>query len=121
MAPERDAATLHRVARVVDTHNDLLMLAARRPPARQAAYFRARWVGPLHSRGVHVQVRPVFVDDDFRPEGALRQTLRMIETAHRIAAGNAEDVQLCLTGVDVDAAVDAGRIALVLALEGCEA
>src|SRR4051794_32137320 len=121
MAPERDAATLHRGARVVDTHNDLLMLAARRPPARQAAYFRDRWLGQLHAGGVNVQVLPVFVDDDFRPEGALRQTLRMIETAHRIAAGNAEDVRLCLTGSDIDAALEAGRIALVLALEGCEA
>src|SRR4051794_23968417 len=121
MAPEPDASTLHRGGRVVDTHNDLLMLAARRPPARQAAYFRDRWLGQLRSGGVDVQVLPVFVDDDFRPEGALRQTLRMIETAHRIAADNADEVQLCLSGADIDPALAAGRIALVLALEGCEA
>jgi membrane dipeptidase len=97
---------LHRDAVVVDTHNDLLMLVARRPPAQQSAYFRERWLPQLEAGGVDVQVLPVFVDDDFRPEGALRQTLRMIEAAHRVAA---------------EAAVADGFIALVLALEGCEA
>ena len=63
----------------------------------------------------------MFIDDDFRPEGAMRQTLRMIEAAHRVAEANADSVQLCGTGADIDAALGEGRIALVLALEGCEA
>ena len=39
-----------------------------------------------------MQVLPVFIDDAYRPEGALRQTLRMIEAAHRIAEANADEV-----------------------------
>jgi membrane dipeptidase len=116
-----DAAALHAAATVVDTHNDLLMLVARRPADRQAVYFREHWLPQLRAGGVDVQVLPVFVDDDFRPEGALRQTLRMVEAAHRVAEENADVVTLCTSGADVDAAVTAGRVALVLALEGCEA
>src|SRR5204863_6639458 len=115
------AARLHVSTPVVDTHNDLLMLVSRRPAADQASYFRDHWLPQLQAGGVDVQVLPVFIDDDFRPEGALRQTLRMIECAHRIADDAAEDVSLCLDGEQIDAAVAAGRIALVLALEGCEA
>ncbi|HET7531100.1 MAG TPA: dipeptidase [Mycobacteriales bacterium] len=116
-----DADALHAAATVVDTHNDLLMLVAHRPAERQASYFRETWLPQLRAGGVDVQVLPVFVDDDFRPEGALRQTLRMIEAAHRLAEGNPEHVSLCRTGAEIDAATASGRIALVLALEGCEA
>ncbi|MFI6828820.1 dipeptidase [Kribbella sp. NPDC050241] len=110
---------LHRNALVADAHNDLLMLVARRPKATWAQYFRERWIPQLREGGIDVQVLPVFIDDEFRPEGALRETLRMIEAAHRIAEGNADEVALCTAPGDIAAATGAGKIALVLALEGC--
>jgi len=116
-----DPQQLHRDAVVVDTHDDLLMLTSRRPKAEQAQYFRSSWLPQLREGGVDVQVLPVFVDDEYRPEGALRQTLKMIESGWTIAEGNPDEVAVCLTGADVDAALDSGRIALVLALEGLEA
>ncbi len=115
------ARELHTDAVVVDTHDDLLMLTSRRPKAQQAEYFRTEWLPQLRAGGVDVQVLPVFVDDEFRPEGALRQTLKMLESGWTIAEGNPDDVAVCLTGRDVDEVVASGRIALVLALEGCEA
>ena len=112
---------LHDDAVVVDTHDDLLMLTSRRPKAQQAEYFRTSWLPQLRAGGVDVQVLPVFVDDEFRPEGALRQTLKMVESGWTIAEGNADEVAVCLTGAEVDEVVASGRIALLLALEGCEA
>src|SRR5881409_511862 len=112
---------LHHDAVVIDTHNDLLMLVTRRPKEQWVRYFRDHWLPQLRAGGVDVQVLPVFIDDDFRPEGAMRQTLRMIEAAHRIAEGNVDSVRLCLAGAEIDAALADGRIALVFALEGCEA
>ncbi|GAA1927117.1 dipeptidase [Streptomyces durmitorensis] len=111
------AAELHRRSVVADTHNDLLCAVTARPVDQWAAFFREQWLPQLLAGGVNVQVLPVFIDDTYRPEGALRQTLRMIEAAHRIAAGNADAVRLCRDGAEVDAALDDGRIALVLALE----
>ena len=115
------AAALHEESIVVDTHNDLLMLCVRRKPSEQGAYFRDVWLPRLRAGGVNIQVLPVFIDDEFRPEGALRQTLRMLEAGWRIAAENPDAVRICLTGADIDAALADGLIAFVLALEGCEA
>jgi membrane dipeptidase len=115
------ADQLHRDAVVVDTHNDLLMLVQRRPRAQQAAYFRDHWLPQLHAGGVDVQVLPIYIDDEFRPEGALRQTLRMIEAGHTAIEGNEGAAALCRTGAEIDAALRSGRIACILALEGCEA
>lgn len=110
---------LHRDALVADAHNDLLMLVARRPRELWSAYFRERWIPQLREGGIDVQVLPVFIDDEFRPEGALRETLRMIEAAHRIADANSDEVALCTAPGDIATATAAGKIALVLALEGC--
>ncbi|MBT2365455.1 membrane dipeptidase [Streptomyces sp. ISL-10] len=108
---------LHRTTVVADAHNDLLIAVAARPPHRWAEFFRRRWLPQLRDGGVRLQVLPVFIGDRFRPDGALRETLRMIECAHVIAEGNADAVRLCLDGADIDAALAEGRIALVLALE----
>lgn len=109
---------LHRRAVVADAHNDLLCSVASREPDEWSEYFRAQWLPQLHAGGVDLQILPVFIDDQYRPEGALRRTLRMIEAAHRIAEDNADAVSLCLTGTEVDRAIEEGRVALVLALEG---
>ncbi|MEU6710153.1 membrane dipeptidase [Nonomuraea sp. NPDC046802] len=110
-------STLHQRAVVADTHNDLLMAVSARPPGQWSAFFRERWLPQLVAGGVNLQVLPVFIDDQHRPEGALRQTLRMIECAHVLAEGNAGRVRLCLDAAEIDRALDAGEIALVLALE----
>lgn len=108
---------LHRRAVVADTHNDLLCAVVARPVERWAGYFRDQWLPQLRAGGVDLQTLPVFVEDAYRPEGALRRTLRMVEAAHRIAEGNADAVALCRDGAEIDAALAGGRIALVLALE----
>ncbi|WP_219466645.1 dipeptidase [Nonomuraea rhizosphaerae] len=108
---------LHERAVVADTHNDLLMAVSARPPERWAGFFREQWLPQLTEGGVNLQVLPVFIDDDYRPEGALRQTLRMIECAHVLAEGNADRVRICRTGADIDRALADGVIALVIALE----
>ncbi len=108
---------LHHRAVVADAHNDLLMAVAARPPKRWGSFFRERWLPQLREGGIDIQVLPVFIDDQYRPEGALRQTLRMIECAHVLSEANADQVALCLNGADIDAALAEDRIALVLALE----
>lgn len=112
---------LHADALVADTHNDLLCAVVARPPQTWADFFAERWLPQLTTGGVNLQVLPVFIDGAYLPEGALRKTLRMIEAAHRLAEGNPATVALCHDGVEIDAAVTAGRIALVLALESIPA
>lgn len=113
-------AELHHDAVVVDAHHDILLLAARHREAGLGSAFRARWTRELREGGVDVQVLPVFMEDEFAEEAALRRALQLVEIAHREVEENPDDLALCLTGEDVDAAVAGGRIALVLAFEGCE-
>lgn len=113
-----DVRDFHSRAVVADAHNDLLCSVTSRPPAEWSDYFRAQWLPQLREGGVGLQVLPVFVDDVYRPEGALRRTLRMIEAAHQVAEGSADAVGLCTDGDDIDRVIGEGRIALVLALEG---
>ena len=112
-----DARTLHHQALVADTHNDLLHGVVARPPSRWGSFFRAGWLPQLRDGGVNLQVLPVFIGEGHRPEMALRQTLRMVECAHRIVEANPGAVALCRDGAEIDAALAAGRIAFVLALE----
>lgn len=112
-----DARDLHRRALIADTHNDLLYGLVARPVPRWGQFFRERWLPQLREGGVDLQVLPVFVGDVHRPEGALRQTLRMIECAHRIVAECPDEVALCHDGDETETALAAGKIAFVLALE----
>ncbi|WP_438352527.1 dipeptidase [Microbacterium sp. CJ88] len=105
-------------AEIADAHNDLLILVARRPPAQWGAYFRAHWYPQLRAGGIDLQVLAIDCNWPLQPETALRRTLRMLEAAHRIADENDDIVALCRNGLEIDAAIASGRIALVLAIEG---
>jgi membrane dipeptidase len=112
MTPQR------QVAYVTDAHNDLLMLVQHFGDDRD--YFSRNWLPQLRAGQVATQVLPVYVDEQWLPELALRQTLRLIETALTTVESCA-DLVLCLEPGDVTRALAGGRIGIVLALEGCPA
>jgi membrane dipeptidase len=113
-----DAGTLHHDAVVVDTHNDLILLVDHFDRRQQPQHFAEYWLPELRAGGVDVQVLPICLEERFQSEGGLRRTLLLVERIHELAADHADDVALCLTGADVDAATNAGKIALIIALEG---
>jgi membrane dipeptidase len=114
----RDSTALHHEAVVVDTHNDLILLVDHFDRRQQPDHFAQFWLPELRAGGVNVQVLPICLEDHFHSEGGLRRTLLLIERIHELAAEHSTDVALCLTGADVDNATAAGKIALIIALEG---
>jgi len=116
-----DAAVLHADATVVDTHNDLILLVDHWDRHLRPDHFADFWLPELRAGAVNVQVLPVFIDRQYIPEGALRRTLLLIERIHALAEQHADDVAVCLDAADIDAAVAAGKIAFVIALEGAPA
>ena len=114
-------ADLHHDAVVVDCHNDLILLVDRKRSIGEGTHFRNQVIPALRAGGVDVQIVPVFMEHEYAAEAALRRTLQLIEELHREVAANGDEVVLCLTGAEIDKAVSRGKIALVLALEGCEA
>jgi membrane dipeptidase len=113
-----DASALHHDAVVVDTHNDLILLVDHFDQRQQPDHFAEYWLPELRAGGVDVQVLPICLEEQFQSEGGLRRTLLLVERIHQLAAEHRGDVAVCLTADDIDAAVAAGRIALVIALEG---
>jgi membrane dipeptidase len=89
--------------------------------AADPGYFRRAWLPELRAGQVGVQVLPVFVDEQWLPELALRQTFRLIETALATIESGPDELMLCVAPGDVERALASGRIAIVLALEGCPA
>ncbi|MGH3464166.1 MAG: membrane dipeptidase, partial [Kribbellaceae bacterium] len=116
-----DARALHDDAVVVDTHNDLILLVDHFDRRGQRQHFEEFWLPQLRSGGVDVQVLPICVEEQFQSEGGLRRTLLLVERIYELAEEHDGEVAICLTGADVDAAVAAGKIAFVIALEGAHA
>jgi membrane dipeptidase len=105
---------------MADCHSDLLLVVRHARERGQRDPFGDFWLPQLRAGGVVLQVLAVFVEPQHVGEGALRRSLLLVEEAHRIAEEHPGDVTICRTGAEVRAATSAGRIALVLALEGAE-
>lgn len=105
---------------MADCHNDLLSGCLHQHERGVDDPFGDFWLPQLRAGGVVLQVLPVFTEEQFVGEGALRRALLVIEEAWRIASMHADDVSICLTGQQIEEAIGSGRIALVLALEGSE-
>lgn len=113
-----DPTELHQSATVVDTHNDLILLVDHFDKREQPGHFADFWLPELKAGGVNVQVLPICLEEQFQSEGGLRRTLLLVERMHRLAAEHPNDIAICGTGDEVDAAVAAGKIACIPALEG---
>ncbi len=106
---------------ILDCHNDFLMLFARERALGHNDSLARRFVPQLRAGAVGIQVAPVYVDAPLLPEGALRYTLRVIENLTEEIAAAPDEVALCTTGAELDAAIDSNRVGFVLALEGSHA
>jgi membrane dipeptidase len=105
---------------MADCHNDLLSGCLHQHERGVHDPFGDFWLPQLRAGGVVLQVLPVFTEEQFVGEGALRRAFMVIEEAWRIASMHAGDVSICLSGAQIKETIDSGRIALILALEGSE-
>jgi membrane dipeptidase len=117
--PRRPSSGLPTTA-VADCHNDLLLGVLHQRERGLQDPFGDFWLPQLRAGGVVLQVLPVFTEEQYVGEAALRRTLLLLEEARRMAVMHAADVAICETGDDIRAAHASGRIALVLAIEGAE-
>ncbi|HVT65429.1 MAG TPA: membrane dipeptidase [Mycobacteriales bacterium] len=116
-----DALDLHAKSTVVDCHNDLILLVDHYDKRGNPEHFEEFWLPELRTGGVNVQILPICLEEQFQSEGGLRRTLLLVERIHQLVAQHSDQVALCLTGEDIDAANAAGKIAFVIALEGAHA
>ena len=105
---------------MADCHDDLLMGVVHQQERGHTDPFGDYWLPQLREGGVVLQVLPIYTEQQFIGEGALRRALRYVEAAWSIADRHSDDVALITTAGELEAALDSGRIALVLAFEGME-
>lgn len=105
---------------MADCHDDLLMGVVHQQERGVGDTFGDFWLPQLREGGVVLQVLPIYTEEQFLGEGALRRALRFVEAAWRLARDHADEVALVTTASELDAALDGDRIALVLAFEGLE-
>jgi membrane dipeptidase len=105
---------------VVDCHNDWIAMFARERSLGRMDSLARRFIPQFRSGGINVQVTAIYLDPEWVPEGALRRTLLFIRDLKE-EVDRTEGATLCTEGTDIQSAVDAGELALVLALEGSHA
>lgn len=105
---------------IADSHNDLLLGCQHRKERGVSDPFGDDWLPGLRAGGVVFQVLPIFTEEQFIGEGALRRTLEIIGLARDVASEHSTDVGIIESAADIDRIIDSGRIALLIALEGAE-
>ena len=105
---------------MADCHNDLLLGVLHQQERGIADPFGDFWLPQLKAGGVALQVLPVYVEEQFIGEGALRRTLLLLECAWKIEEKYRSEVAICLNRGDIAKAISEKKIALILALEGSE-
>ncbi len=106
--------------RFADCHNDLMLSVQFARDHGDHDRFGDFWLPQLQAGELDLVVLPVYTEDWFTGEAALRRALRTVESARQMALRHAEHVTLVTTASGLRETIDAGRIALLLAFEGME-
>lgn len=110
------ASTLH----FADCHNDLLLGVTVQRDIGNDDLFGEFWLPQLRAGNVCLAMLPVYTEDWFTGEAALRRALTTVEMARQMAARHAAEVTLVTTASELRNTLAAQRIALILAFEGME-
>ncbi len=112
-------AELHRTSLVVDTHVDTAThLLWRWPDFSQRLEEGHLDIPRLREGGVDAVMFAVWIDEGFSNEAALKLCLRGIDTIHRAIDTYSDDLAFARTAADVTAAHEAGKIAILITIEG---
>jgi len=105
---------------MADSHNDLLLGVLHQRERGHTDPFGDFWLPQLKAGNVVLQVLPVYTEEQYVGEGALRRALLVIQAARELAALHRDEVAIVETARELREVIASGRIALVLAFEGME-
>ena len=105
---------------IIDAHFDVLLNVYEKRKAGETHVLERDFLPGFRSAGIQVQICSLFISDRFYPEMATRNALDQIACLYEELDESAEHFALCLNTSDVEKAVRADKIALLLSLEGAE-
>lgn len=106
--------------RVVDAHLDLLKDLYHQHNKGRKNVLVTDYLEDFKSGGVNVVVSSIFVDDHYLPEMALRHALDQVGVFYQEIEECGDHFALCRNGAEIDAAIEKGKIAILLSFEGVE-
>jgi len=117
-----DTTKLHQDSVIFDGHCDTLLdiLSGKRKFGERSVDGHID-LPRLREGGVTAQVFAVYLEDQYLPAGAVKQTLRVLDVLHRELAAHPDTFTLATKAADIRAAKRAGKVAAVAGLEGAEA
>ena len=115
-----EAQALCQEFTVVDAHHDILMDVLSQHKRGNDGVLSSYWSPRLKQGGVDVQILPVFVEDRYLPEMGLREVFRMVEAGLNDIAHDNSQMELATQADDIPAILEQGKVAGILALEGCD-
>jgi membrane dipeptidase len=103
---------------LIDLHYDLGMdLYEKR---HERGVLKRDYLADLRAGGIGVIGAAIFLEDHYLPEMALRVALGQIARLRAEVEDAADDFAICVSAAEIDAARAAGKVALLITLEGVE-
>jgi membrane dipeptidase len=117
-----DAIKLHQNSIIFDGHCDTLLeiLSGKRKLGKRSTKGHID-LPRLREGGVTAQVFAIYLEDQYLPAGAVKQTLRLLDVLYRELAAHPDALILATKAADIEAAKREDKVAAVVGLEGAEA
>lgn len=120
MSISESGQALNQKLTVVDAHHDLMLdLAYRRGKGEHGA-LSGFWGPKLRAAGVNIQLLPMYVEGRYLPDLGIHKLIEQIDHLYADLQDDDSEIQLATTMTEADEIIDGGKIAAVLALEGCD-
>lgn len=115
-----DYLALHKELFVVNAHYDsILEIVQKKLDYGKRNAVCHTDIPRLREGGVDLVVFAIYVEEHYKPEAALKQTMALIDAVYRTVAAHPE-LELVLTAADIDWVRQNGKIGVLMAIEGAD-
>ncbi|MEA1940122.1 MAG: dipeptidase [Candidatus Caldatribacteriota bacterium] len=116
------AKQIHQKAMVFDGHCDTILEIINHERSLGKRNSKSHLDIPkLIEGGVNIQVFAIFIEDIYKPNGALKRTLQMFDSFYQELKKNQDKISLVTNYCQIEKANKAGKICAVISIEGGEA
>ncbi|MEA1939493.1 MAG: dipeptidase [Candidatus Caldatribacteriota bacterium] len=116
------AKQIHQKAMVFDGHCDTILEIINHGRSLGKRNSKSHLDIPkLIEGGVNVQVFAIFIEDVYKPNGALKRTLQMFDSFYHELGKNQDKISLVTNYSQIEKANKAGKICAIISIEGGEA
>jgi membrane dipeptidase len=117
---DEDAALTREIG-ILDCHSDFPLGVLTNRFNGNYTSLRDYWLPQLRAGGVSTVVSAIYLPDSVLPESALRVAVQMIDALFLEIEANADQIELALSGSDIERITGEGRVAALMSFEGAEA